>query len=189
MKKNNKKAQMITFDFSTSLIIFIIFIAIFIGLFLMAQKPVEKSEFELEYVFANLENNLKYDSVTNRDFIRNYRVNYVRLINFATDPNTADIDPYVIGNISGNAHGIGLDEGAYDTCLYFMDNDNQIISLSGKRALGMLKGGVSCDSMIPQYNPCEGYKRAYSIFKPVLLDLNNPDANRIILMNIVVCKK
>ena len=123
MKKNNKKAQMITFDLSTSLIIFIIFMAIFIGLFLMAQKPAEKPEFELEYIFANLENNLMYDGITNNDFIRDYRVNYVRLNNFASDID--DIDPYVLGSLSG-AHGNGLDEEAYDACMYFTDNNKRI---------------------------------------------------------------
>ena len=191
MRKNTKKAQMITFDLSTSLIIFIIFIAIFIGLFLMAQKPAEKPEFELEYIFANLEHNLIYDAVadptSNRDFIRDYRVNYLRLNNFATD--IADIDPYVLGNI-GDAHGIGLDEEAYDACMYFTDNDNQILSLSGKDAVGMLRGVEDCnDKISSNQNPCDGYKKAYALFRPVLLLQGNPDQNRIILMNIVMCKK
>ena len=186
MRKNTKKAQMITFDLSTSLIIFIIFIAIFIGLFLMAQKPTEKPEFELEYMFSNLENNLRYDGVSGRDFIRDYRVNYLRLNNFASSID--DIDPYVLGSI-GDAHGIGLDEEAYDACMYFTDNNNQMISLSGKDAIGMLKGGVQCSSIIPDDNPCDDYKKAYALFKPVLLLQGNPDQNSIILMNIVVCKK
>ena len=176
-----KKAQIITFDFSTSLIIFLLFIAVFIGLFFLSQGLEKQAEFELEYVFANLENNLKYNASQNRDFLRDYRVSETKLSSFASAIGTGSIDEYVVGEI-GDAHGIGLSAEAYDICLYFTDNNNQFISI-----LGMVKSGP-CVSVITS-DPCSGYKQTLSLFKPVLFDTGSPDENSIILMNLVMCKK
>jgi hypothetical protein len=201
--KTNKKAQMITFDFSSSIIIFMIFIAIFIGLFLLSQTVEKKQEFELEYVFANLEHNLKFDPVSGQDFFRDYRVNWNRLRTFAQNLGDDSIDSYIIGNING-AHGIGLDEANYDVCLYFTDNDKSFITIDtdpaspthGLVALGWLETnpgshtGNTCNSKISaKENPCEQYEQAVSVFKPVLFDEGDPINNRILQMNIVMCKR
>ena len=198
-KKNSrklKKAQMITFDFSSSIIIFLIFISIFIALFVLTQKSEEKFGFETEYVFANLENNLKNIAVEEA-FFSDYRVDKTRLENFASALNSIDsssINLYVIGSIEGS-HGIGLDETSYDVCLYFTDNNNQFMSIMASpeiKALGFLnKTGSSCNQeMIIEGNgPCEAYQQAISIFKPVLLDEGDYRFNRIIQMNIVMCKR
>jgi hypothetical protein len=188
MKVNNmqKKAQIITFDFSTSLIVFLIFMALFIGLFLLGQSEEKKHEFELEYMFSNFENNLQYDLVAGRDFFRDYRINSGKLDAFASS--VTNIDDYVVGNIS-SAHGIGLSSDVYDVCMYFIDNDGTRIDMNGKEAVGELQGGLTCDAeIIANRNPCDGYKQALSLFKPVLFDEGNPEDNRIVQMNLVVCK-
>jgi hypothetical protein len=189
-----KKGQMITFDMSTTLIVFIVFIILFILLFVLAQRTGQKHEFELEYVFSNLENNLKFDnSDPSIAFLRNYRVTKGRLNNFANT--VADIDSYVIGEI-GNAHGIGMDEEGYDACLYFKDNDGQFIGMGdeGLSVLGRLSkigSGSRCqEEMITNNrNPCDRYKQALAMIKPVLFDVGNPTNNRIVQMNLVICKK
>lgn len=186
-----KKAQIVTFDMTTTLVIFIIFIVIFIGAFFLSQKTSQKQEFELEYIFANLENNLKHND-TERIFISNYRVDSAKLARFANEIDS--IDEYVVGEINGT-HGIGLDEAAYDVCLYFRDNDGTFLNLTadGLRAIGELGKLVppqSChEEILAGRNPCEEYKQAISFFKPVLLDQGSPDNNRIIQMNILICKK
>ena len=187
---SNKKSQVITFDLSSSLIIFIIFIAIFIGLFLLTQSSETKQEFELEYMFSNLENNLKFD-VPGGAFFRDYRINKIKLDNFANYIAAGSIDDYIVGEVNG-AHGIGLGVDNYDACLYFTNNSNQRISMgsSNRTALGYLsKISSTCDAIISTNNPCENYKQALSFMKPVLLDLGNPEKNSIIQMNLVVCKK
>jgi hypothetical protein len=187
---NDKKAQVVTFDLSSSLIVFLIFIAIFIGLFLLTQAREDKQEFELEYIFSNLENNLKFDS-PNRAFFRDYRINKTELGQFATDIGAGSIDAYIVGEVGG-AHGIGLGVDNYDACLYFTDNNFSKISLgSGIIALGFLdKVGSSCnDELSANQNPCDDYQQALSFMKPVLFDLGDPGQNKIIQMNLVVCKK
>lgn len=192
--KNMKKAQIMTFDFSSSIIIFLIFLVLFIGLFLFSQKSEKKPDFEVEYVFANLENNLKFGSAE-RDFFADYRVDRAKLENFATTIGSSSINQYVIG-IVGQSHGIGLDETSYDVCLYFTDNNNAILTiLSGMpeiKVLGQLtKTASSCNyEMISAGNdPCDKYNQAISLFKPVLLDENDYNKTRIIQMNIVMCKR
>jgi hypothetical protein len=189
--KNMKKAQIITFDFSSSIIIFLIFLVLFIGLFLFTQKSEKKLDFEVEYVFANLENNLKYGPADS-DFFADYRVDKIKLENFATAIGPGSINQYVIG-IFGQSHGIGLDETSYDVCLYFTDNNNSILTiLPGIKVLGNLtKTASSCNyEMISAGNdPCDKYKQAISLFKPVLLDENDYNKSRIIQMNIVMCKR
>jgi hypothetical protein len=199
--KPNKKAQIITFDFSSSIIIFMIFIIIFIGLFLLSQTVEKKQEFELEYMFANLENNLKFGP-GNQNFFSDYRVNKGRLDDFINAFYDKSIDSYVVGNISGDmgvSHGIGLDEANYDVCLYFTDNDNRIVSIDpdtmrGTNILGWLeKPGKKCTEGIAGGKPCDKYSQAISFFKPVLFDegpINNPENNnRILQMNILICKR
>ncbi|KYK24399.1 hypothetical protein AYK26_06895 [Euryarchaeota archaeon SM23-78] len=195
-QKISKKAQIITFDLSSSIIIFLIFIAIFIGLIFLAQSIEEEHDFELEYVFANLENNLQYDDpAQNRDFIRDYRVNKEKLNKFVLTVSDSEIDEYVIGNETALGHGIGLDKKGYDACLYFTDNDGNLLNLpyptGSKQALGWLtKPQVSCHEEINAgKNPCERYKQALSLLKPVLFVEGGPDENRILQMNLVICKK
>jgi hypothetical protein len=206
MKKfNYKKGQAISFDLSNSIIIFVIFIVIVIGSFFLLQSfdQGRSIDFELEYVFANFENNLKFDAILNpglepgRDFLINYRVNKTKLDAFATEFVSTDtsIDSYVIGSI-GDAHGIGLDESGYDTCLYFIDINGQKLKMGvdDDVAIGMLKIGTpdvtSChEEIFGNDNPCDGYKSALSLFKPVLYyDDEDPNENRIISMNLVLCK-
>jgi hypothetical protein len=189
--KPNKKAQIITFDFSSSIIIFMIFIAIFIGLFLLSQTVEKKQDFELEYMFANLEHNLKFGPA-NQDFFIDYKVNKAKLTNFVSAIGTGSIDSYVVGNING-AHGIGLDEAGYDVCLYFTDNDNSKVMIGGQQVMGWLEKPMkSCNDIIMSPgnpNPCDDYKQALSFFKPVLFDEGDSSTNRILQMNIVVCKR
>jgi hypothetical protein len=186
----NDKAQIISFDFSTSFIVFLIFIVVFILFIFFNNNNDQQNEFELEYVFANFENNLRHDLVSDRDFFSNYRINKEKLDNFADS--VSSIDAFVVGNISGT-HGIGLDDDAYDVCLYLIDNDNNLISmsLSGKVAIGWLdKTGISCnDTISASRNPCEDYSQAISFFKPVLFDEGDSTKNRIVQMDIVMCKK
>jgi hypothetical protein len=191
--KPNRKAQIITFDFSSSIIIFVIFIAIFIGLFLLSQNVEKKQEFELEYIYSNLENNLMFDTTINRDFFKDYRVDASKLRTFATDIQSigsGSINSYVIGTI-GASHGIGVDNSSFDICLYFTDNNRSIVEIipgSGVRALGYLtKPASSCNTELTR--PCDRYKQAVSVFKPVLFDENDYTKSRILQMNIVMCKK
>jgi hypothetical protein len=192
--KNAKKGQIMTFDFSSSLIIFVIFLVIFMGLFLLSQKSEQKPDFEVEYLFANLENNLKFGAA-DRDFFADYRVDKIRLENFASAIGSASINLYVIGRV-GDAHGIGLDEASYDVCLYFTDNNNAMLTIlpspSEVKVLGLLrKTGSSCNQemIIAGNDPCDAYKQAISIFKPVLFDEKDYSKNRILQMNIVMCKR
>jgi hypothetical protein len=192
--KNMKKAQIMTFDFSSSIIIFLIFLVLFVGLFVFSQKNEKKPDFEVEYVFANLENNLQFGPAE-RDFFADYRVDKIKLENFASAIGSGSINPYVIG-IVGQSHGIGLDETSYDICLYFTDNNKDILTiLPGMpeiKVLGSLtKTASSCNhEMIALGNdPCDKYNQAISLFKPVLLDENDYNKTRIIQMNIVMCKR
>ena len=185
-----KKGQMITFDMSTTIIIFIVFIILFLLLFFFAQKTEQKHEFELEYAFANLENNLRFGPA-DQAFLRNYRVNRIKLNNFAD--NVPDIDAYVLGEIEG-AHGIGMAAEGYDSCLYFRDINGEFIGMgaSDLSALGRLsKIGSTCEiEMITNNrNPCDRYKQALAMIKPVLMDESYPEINQIIQMNLVICKK
>jgi hypothetical protein len=194
MEIKRKKAQIISFDFSTSFIIFLIFIVIFIGLIFFSNNTEKKDEFELDYVFANLENNLRHYSVPDRDFFVNYRISKTKLENFASDFDMIGIDSFVVGNLAGT-HGIGLDDEAYDVCMYFTDNDNShiVLSAAGKVALGQLGNiGKSCNDQITdptKPNPCESYSQAISLFKPVLFDEGDNTKNRIVQMNLVMCRK
>jgi hypothetical protein len=183
-----KKGQIITFDFSTSLIVFVIFLALIIGLFLLGQAEEKKHEFELEYMFDNLENNLKFDDPA-RDFFKNYRVNSGRLDAFASYIGDGSIDDYIVGSI-GDAHGIGMSSDVYDACMYFVDNNGQMIDMGTREVLGELKGGITCEGEITSNrNPCEGYKQSLALFKPALFDEGGPQLNnRIVQMNLVICK-
>jgi hypothetical protein len=42
--------------------------------------------------------------------------------------------------------------------------------------------------MMNSGQPCDGYKDVVSIFKPVLLDFGDYTKNRVVQMNVVVCK-
>src|SRR4030042_2893776 len=187
-----KKGQMITFDMSTTIIIFIVFIILFLLLFFFAQKTEQKHEFELEYAFANLENNLRFGP-SDQAFLKNYRVNRVKLDNFAE--NVPDIDAYWLGEIGG-AHGIGMAAEGYDSCLYFRDIDGSRFEMginTPVEVMGILNKFSpprTCNEEITNnQNPCDNYKQPLARIKPVLLDEGGPQYNRIIQMNLVICKK
>ncbi len=189
MKKKNKKGQLVTFDFSTSMILFIMFgiIIVTVVVFSMTFDDSAQYEFEFEYIFDNLENNLAYGEQT-QNFMSNYRINMDNLRRFVSA--YGDIDDYTVGTIEHNgkkSHGIGLYAEAYDTCMYFTHN-NDLIEVSGKKAFGKTKNGA-CEDFIPHSkNPCEGYEHITSFIKPVLLDKGRYDTNKIVQMNLVVCK-
>jgi hypothetical protein len=185
---NNKKSQLMTFDLSASSMLFLVFIVLLVGSFILFRSYENKQEFdfELEYIFANLENNLKFDG--RESVFHDYRVEKEALDKFASSG--ADLDRYILGNV-GEAHGIGMAEEAYDSCLFFTDTDGSIMDMtkSGVKVLGELKSGSCGSKIIGDQNPCEGYERALSFFKPVLYKGADQYEDRIILMNIVVCEK
>ena len=186
MKKILGKGQMITFDLGISITVFLIFIAIVIGFFFIFQRYENEQafEFELEYIFYNFENNLKADG--KEGVFSDYRVDKNELDSFAAS--ITDIDSYILGYVS-NAHGIGMSEEGYDSCLFFTDTDGSVMDMGGKMAIGLLKSSTCNQEITAQRNPCEGYRQALSLFKPVLYDEGDPSSNRIVLMNIVICKK
>lgn len=188
---NMRKAQLISFDLGASVVIFLIFLVVFIGIFMTFQgmKTTAKYEFELSYAYDNLENNLKQKDDT--AFFSSYRVDAEKWALFvntlpppASDPNA--FDAYVLGNIS-SAHGIGMSEDGFDTCLYF-SNENGPMELGGITAIGSLKTGTCNAAIIGGKNPCDNYKQALSMFKPVALITGNGN-NEIVSMNLVLCRK
>ena len=59
----------------------------------------------------------------------------------------------------------------------------------GKIASGILSKGSDCNSkLLASLNPCDDYESGTTIFTPILLDLGDPMQNRIIQMNIVLCR-
>ncbi len=189
-----RKAQLISFDLGAGVVIFLIFLVVFIGIFMTFQgmKTTAKYEFELSYAYDNLENNLKQNEAT--AFFSNYRVDAVKWALFvntlpppASDPNA--FDAYVLGNIS-NAHGIGMSEDGFDACLS-LNNEAGPITLGGITAIGSLKAGKTCDEAITEgKNPCDTYKQALSMFKPVALITDKEGGNNeIVSMNLVLCRK
>jgi hypothetical protein len=194
--KKNKRGQIVSFDLVTSLIIFVLFLAVFIGFFFFQQnKDLDEGEdFEVEFIFDNLENNLKLNPsgpTLPVDFFGNYRVKNSKLVNFIADIDETKLDDYIIGNLA-NTHGIGLDTSSFDTCLFFRD-ENGIIDLNplgtARKAIGKMKDSESChDKLDSGENPCEGYDNAIALFKPVLFDRSDSNLNKIVQMNILLCK-
>lgn len=191
-----KKAQIISLDLVLAIMVFIIILVIFIAVFLYGRltQKVETYEYELDYLYRNLEMNLKQGPETEQFLVKS-RVYKDKLSEFVTNHQYDSIDKYVIGYVSG-ANGIGLDPEAYDVCMYFTDNNNNHLELGNVRYLGKIrqKTGNSyvvktCQEVIGnQGNPCDDYKDSISLFKPVLLDEGTYEQNRIIQMNLVVCK-
>jgi hypothetical protein len=195
--RHNQKAQVVSFDFVTSVIVFVLIILVLVGAILLAQRSGGASkayEFEMEYLYANLEHNLGHDIDQSKAFLDGNRVDAMKLSNFvASHPNEV-LDDYVIGNIeAGNepvTHGIGLDSMSYDTCLYLTDNKGIVELGTGIKAIGTLKEGQLCNNAIlAEENPCEGYRDALALFKPVLYDTGSPATSRIIQLNLVVCRR
>jgi len=187
-----KKSQAISVDLVIAIVIFAIIFTVALSLlFSFQKKGIDNShELEMEYVFANLEHNLEAEqkiSVTNRDFIKDYRIEKAKLNKFFSDLGTSSIDQYVIGNLP-QTHGIGLEPESYDACLFFMGNDGLRLTVSGLEAAGYLKSGTCHDKIIVS-NPCDDYKQSISLLKPVLLIEGSTDTNRILQMNLVICKK
>jgi hypothetical protein len=195
MKKKQKwiKAQVFSMDMILGIIIFILIMAILAGIFFFGNfnKPIDTYNYEMDYLYKNLEVNVGQLN-NNMIFIQNSRINVANLYNFANEiimNRNQSIDDFVIGNIS-EARGIGLDPDAYDVCMYFTDNDRSIVMLNnGIRYLGKVDAGTCNDVIGSGNNPCDGYESAISMFKPVLFDVGNPRSNRIIQMNLVVCKR
>jgi hypothetical protein len=201
-----RKAQVITIDFLTGFAVFIVIIIMLAGTALtMARRDsADTADFELEFAYANLESNLRHDPLDplgSSAFLSVNRVDAAKLSNFvARYQNPApgddiDLDTYVLGEI-GNAHGIGMNGESYDICFYFRDEAG-IVGLGpagNQKAIGRVKdkngNPVLChDAIAAGKNPCEGYKGVVSTFRPVLFDRGDPQANRIIQMNIVLCRK
>ncbi|HLG23765.1 MAG TPA: hypothetical protein VI564_02435 [Candidatus Nanoarchaeia archaeon] len=193
MTLGQKRAQMVTFDLIIGIMIFILFIGLFVGLFFYFQNngPDEKYDFEIEYVYANLEKNLEvYQSanpLTNFDFFRGYRINRQKLSRFYSEFKNKDVDQFVVSYVAG-AHGIGLDSGSYDSCIYITDNDLSEYQISGAAATGLVKGSTCDEKIRLKQNPCKNYRQAISLTKPVLLDEGDVLKNRILQLNIVLCK-
>jgi hypothetical protein len=178
-----------------AVLIFMFFIVLIAGGFLLSEQKQQPHDFSIEYLFLNLENNLRIDRLSNPahdyDFLANSRVSKMELVRFAAESalGTVNVDDFVVGNISGT-HGIGLDPDAYDACIFFVDNDGAMLRFNGHNvAIGKLKDGSSCDNKIQSgVNPCLTYSTAVTIFIPVLLDEGSQASNRIIQMNIVLCR-
>ena len=191
-----KKSQIVAFDLVISLIIFMVFIGAFISLyFLMQNRDIgNERDFELEYIYANLENNMAFHQAKysdNMDFLSNYRVDLTKLNNFFTTFRSSTVDDMVIGSVD-EAHGIGMSAAAYDSCIYITDNDGRSLAVGTTNAVGQLKsatGPISCNLKIASgQNPCDDYSQGISLLKPVLLDERDPLRNRIVQLNIVLCK-
>jgi len=184
-----KKAQIISFDLSSSMVIFLIVLMVFIAIMAVTRPQESATDFEIDYVFSNIENNLNAEN-PNTAFLANYRISKSNLDLFADIHELSpDIDQYVLGAVA-NAHGIGVDPESHDSCMFFRDESGLIeFGSANIVAIGELKGGITCNSVISGANPCEQYKRALSMFKPVLLDEGNVNENRIIQMNLVMCEK
>ncbi|HLP79234.1 MAG TPA: hypothetical protein VK158_01230 [Acidobacteriota bacterium] len=181
-----KKAQIVTFEFAVTLIAFIIFVAIAIVIIVFRFPDTPRSDLEVEYVFANLEYNLAQDGYDG--VLTSYRAQKSEVERFWLAKQTVSIDNYAIGTIN-NVPGIGLHVETYDVCWYYTDISGDKIPVNGNIALGQLRSGVSCQQKIlANENPCEEYERAISIFQPILWEEGNVDSNRIVQMNLVLCK-
>jgi hypothetical protein len=189
----NKRSQVLSTDLVYGVVAFMVIVIIFLGVLLYNNltKGVDKYEFEMDYLFLNLEKNVEQLS-DDKIFISDSRVNVSKLKKFVDFYKDKSIDKLVVGYI-GNANGIGLDPAAYDTCLYFTDYNGDIIAFDGVQYLGIVKIDKlterSCQEEITfKRNPCEYFNDAISLFKPVLFDEGNFNLNRIIQMNLVVCR-
>ena len=192
-KRGLKRGQIISFDLIIAVITFIVFLGVFIGLYFVFQKQTLSYgyDFEIEYAFANLENNLRTEYLAtgrNIDFLNEYRIDKQKLQNFFDDFSGQSINAYAIGTIL-DSHGIGLSDQTYDVCLYLTDNDGSKIRFSGLESIGRVKSGTCNDAISSSKNPCDGYSQAVSFFKPVLFDELTPSKNRILQINLVLCKK
>jgi hypothetical protein len=186
-----KKSQIVSFDLAMSVVIFVIFLGTIGFFFISTSDNIDDFDFELQYVYKNIENNLRISERTGqnieKDFLKNYRINETRLLNFYSGYLSSSIDEFVIHHVDG-AHGIGLAKEAYDTCIYFTDIDKTRLNIVGIEAIGQLDGN-SCDSVISaSLNPCQDYRQAFSLMRPVLFDEGDPLKGRILQMNVVICK-
>lgn len=184
----HRKSQIISTDLIYGLIAFILIVSIFVGIFMYSRmsKGAPDYEYELDYLFLNIEKNVEQmdESVI---FIDGSRVDYVKLERFYQASQGKSIDDIVIEQV-GNATGVGLDEGSYDTCLFFTDDEGRI-EVGGITYVGKIRENTCEQLMTHSYaNPCDSFKSAVSLFKPVLLDTHDYSSSRIIQMNLVVCK-
>jgi hypothetical protein len=192
-----KRGQIVTFEFSLTLIAFIIFVIIATTIIIIRFPETPKSDTDAEYVFANLENNLAADSKP--QVLQNYRAIKSDVENFWSINALNSVDKYVLDRISLTAGpGIGLTDYAYDVCWYYTDTTGSIlpiITASGPiSAIGQVKdksGATNyCNVEITAgRNPCANYTKAVSVFQPTLWDEGTTTTNRIIQMNLVLCKE
>jgi hypothetical protein len=182
-----KKSQALSLDMISAFVIFVLLISLLVAFLVLSNifDPPKTYDFELEYVFKNIEKNTK--TLTNGEFIDGSKINILKLESFASSYDDKSIDNIILGNLS-STQGIGLDPSAYDTCLYFTDNDNTHYEMtSGIKHIGRTNNG-KCDTEIRNSrNPCKGYSDAISLMKPVLLEFGDYSKNRIVQMNVVVC--
>lgn len=189
-----RKAQALSLDMVSAILVFVLVVALFVGFFLYAKvfSIPEEYPYELDYVFQNLEANLAEQAGSGTDFFHNSRIDVQKLRAFTSSYHDQSIDEFVIGFV-GDAHGIGLDASAYDVCLYIKDNDKTTFNMgsSGEdiRYLGVVDSGLCQDAIDSDRNPCEGYKDALSMISPVLIDFGDYSYNRIVQLNVVVCAK
>jgi len=182
-----KTAQIFSMDMIISVVVFAVFMSLFVGIFVASQSYTaeQDTQFELEYVFANLENNLRFETDPNLIFLRDYRINAQNLANFFAS--VSNTDTYIVGSLP-DAHGIGLSEDAYDTCLYLTDTDGSRLRINGLEAVGSLKSDTCHNIISSNENPCDEYSDSLSLFKPVLYDNSDQNLNRIIQLNLVICR-
>lgn len=188
-----KKAQIISLDLVLGIMVFLIILVVFVAVFLYGRltQKVDKYEYELDYLYRNFEVNLKHGNEDQQFLVRS-RVYKDKLRAFASFYYLQSIDNLVVGKVV-QANGIGLDPAAYDVCMYFTDKDNQPMEITpGITHIGQIKFENverTCQEIISgNNNPCRDYKDSISLFKPVLFDENDEELNRILQMNLVVCK-
>lgn len=188
-----KKGQILSLDLMSSIVLFTILVVLFVGFFVASRmfEPPRNYDFELDYVFGNMETNLNDPSIAN-DFLDDSRVDAAVLEAFALEYSGRSLDNLIIGTV-GTTRGIGLYPDGYDVCLYFTDIDDSIYDMDSSpvstvRYLGLLRSGTCNDVFRADENPCNEYGDVVSIFKPVILDFGDYTRNRVVQMNVVVCK-
>jgi hypothetical protein len=188
-----KKGQILSLDLMSSIILFTLLVVLFVGFFVASRifEAPKDYDFEIDYVFNNMNINLNDPSINN-GFLSGSRVNTLELSAFAQEYNGESIDSIVMGTV-GETKGIGLYPEGFDVCLYFTDIDETIYDMdtgtdSNIYYLGMLKSGT-CNAVLQvDDTPCEEYRDVISIFKPVLLDFGDYRKNRVVQINVVICK-
>lgn len=168
------------------MVFFLVIIAVVLALITVGRSfQNDPLDYELTFIFDNLERNLEIDSNA-PDFLVNYRVHYDELQDFESFIGGGSIDDYTVGYVQGG-HGIGLEAGVYDTCLFVQDASGPIL-INGKQAIGMLKSDSCHSKLVANENPCEDYDQSLTLFRPVLLDRGSALSNEVVQLNVVLCR-